>query len=45
MQEDKVLFEKIDENPMTVATTLIALTQAIPHNITVLNEKLLGAES
>ena len=41
MQEDEVLFEKIDEHPVTVATTSLSLTQATAHNITVLNEKLL----
>ena len=41
MQEDKVLFEKIDEDPMTVAIDSTTLTQAIAHNITILNEKLL----
>ena len=41
MQEDEVLFEKTDEVPVTVATTLTTLTQATIHNITVLNEKIL----
>ena len=45
MQEDEVLFEKTDEDPMTVATTSTALTQATTHNIRVLNEKLLETKS
>ena len=45
MQEYEVLFEKIDEDLVTVATTSATLTQAIAHNITVLNEKLLEIES
>ena len=40
-QEDEVLFEKIDEDPVTIKTTLAALTQAIAHNVTMLNEKIL----
>ena len=40
-----MLFKKTDEDPMTVATTSVALTQATSHNISVLNEKLLEAES
>ena len=45
MKEDEVLFEKNDEDPMTVATTSTSLTQATSHNIIVLNEKLLETES
>ena len=45
MQEDEVLFEKIDEDPVAVATALESLTQANSHNIIVLNDKLLEAES
>ena len=45
IQEDEVLFEKIDEAPMTVATTSTTLTQDIAHNILVLNERLLEVES
>jgi hypothetical protein len=41
MKENEVLFKKIDEDPVIVATTSLALTQATGHNITVLNEKLL----
>ena len=40
MQEDEVLFEKTDKDPLTVAIALVALTQATAHNITILNEKL-----
>ena len=45
IQEDEVLFEKTDEDPVTVATTSIYLSQATSHNVTVLNEKLSQAES
>ena len=45
MQEDEVLFEKTNEDLVTVATTSIALTQATAHNITALNEKLLEKKS
>ena len=41
MKEDGVLFKKIEEDLVTVATTLATLTQDTAHNITVLNEKLL----
>ena len=41
MHEDEVLFKKIDEDPVIVATASSTLTQATTHNITVLNEKLL----
>ena len=40
VQEDEVLFEKIDENPVTVATTSTTLSQATAHNVTMLIEKL-----
>ena len=39
--EDEVLFEKTDEDSMTVETTSTTLTQATSHNVTMLNEKLL----
>ena len=39
------MFKKIDEDLVIVATTLVALTQATSHNITVLNEKILETES
>lgn len=35
------MFEKTDEDPVIVAIASVALTQAIVHNIIVLNEKLL----
>ena len=41
MQKNEVLFEKTDEDLVTVATTSSALTQATACNVTVLNEKLL----
>ena len=44
IQEDEVLFEKTDEDPVTVATTSTTLTQATAHNVTMLNEKLLQVE-
>ena len=40
-----MLFERTDEDPITVATTLVALTQATSHNISVLNEKVMEVES
>ena len=45
IQEDEVLFENTDEDPVTVAKTSTALSQATSHNVTVLNEKLSQAES
>ena len=45
MQEDEVLFENTNEYHVTVATTLASLTQAIVHNIKILNEKILEVES
>ena len=39
------MFEKIDEDPVIVATTSVALTQDIAHNVIILNEKLLKTES
>ena len=45
IQEDEVLFEKTDEDLVTVATTSTTLTQATSHNVTMLNEKLLPVES
>ena len=41
MQEDEVLFDKIDEDSVTVATISTTLTQSTAHNVTMLNEKLL----
>ena len=43
MQEDEVLFERTDEDPIMVATTSVDLTQATSHNISVLNEKVNGS--
>ena len=45
MKEYEVLIEKTDEDPMTIVIASAALTQAIAHNISVLNEKHLEAES
>ena len=39
-----MLFEKTNEDPIMVATYLVALTQATSHNILVMNEKLLETE-
>ena len=44
-QEDEVLFEKTDEDPVIVATASATLSQATAHNVIVLNEKLSQAES
>ena len=43
MQEDEVLLEKTNEDPVMVATTSTTLTQATTHNISLLNENLLEA--
>jgi hypothetical protein len=45
MQEDEVLFEKNDEDPVIVDTTSVALTQDTAHNVTILNDKLLEIKS
>ena len=45
VQEDEILFEKTDEDPIIVATTSAALSQAIAHNVTMLSEKLSQVES
>ena len=45
MQEDEVLFERTNEDPIMVATTLVALTQATTYNISMLNEKVIEVES
>ena len=45
IQEDKFLFGKTDEDPVIVATTSTALSQATAHNVTILNENLSQAES
>ena len=44
MKEDKVLFERTDEDTIMVATNSTTLTQATAHNISVLNENILDAE-
>ena len=45
MQEDEVQFEKIDEDPVTVATTSTTLTPTTIHNVIVLDKKFLETES
>ena len=45
IQEDEVLFEKTNEDPVTVATTSTTLSQSTAHNVTMLNENLSQAES
>ena len=45
VHEDEVLFEKTYEYLVTVATSSPTLTQDTAHNVTMLNEKLLQAES
>ena len=45
IQEDEVLFEKNDEDLVTVETSLTTLSQATAHNVTMLNEKISQAES
>ena len=45
MQEDQVLFERTDKDPVMVAIASITLTQAIAHNVLVLNEMILETES
>ena len=44
VQEDEVLFERTDEDPITVATASAALSQATVLNVTMLSEKLSQAE-
>jgi predicted P-loop ATPase/GTPase len=44
VQEDEILFERIEEDPVTVATASAELSQANVHNINVLSEKLSQAE-
>ena len=45
VQEDKILFETIEKDLVTVATTSATLSQPTVHNINVLREKLSQAES
>jgi hypothetical protein len=40
IQEDEVLFEKIDEDLVTVAIASTTSTQATAQNVAMLNEKL-----
>ena len=40
IQEDEVLFEKTDEDAVTVATTSTTLSHDTSHNVSMLNEKL-----
>ena len=44
IQEDEVLFERTDEDPVTVETTLTTLSQDTTHNVTMLNEKISQSE-
>jgi hypothetical protein len=39
------LFEKIDEDPVTIATSSINLSRSTAHNVTIFNEKLSQEES
>ena len=45
VQEDEILFERIEEDPVIVATALAALSQATVDNVNVLSEKLSQAKS
>ena len=45
IQEDEVLFENTNENPVIVATSSSTLSKATSHNVTVLNENISQAES
>lgn len=45
VQEDEILFERIEEDLVTIATTSTALSQATVHNVNVLSQKLSQAES
>ena len=45
VQEDEVLFERNDEDPIIVATASVTLSQATIHNVTMLSEKLSQVES
>ena len=38
VQEDNILFERIEEDLVTVATTSAALSQATIHNVNVLSD-------
>ena len=45
VQEDEILFEKTDEDPITVATASATLSQAAAHNVTLLSDNLSQAKS
>ena len=45
VQEDEILFERIEEDPVIVATASATLSQATVHNINVLSEKLSQVET
>jgi hypothetical protein len=44
IQEDEFLFEKTDEDVVTVEKTSTSLSQATTHNVTVLNENVSQAK-
>ena len=45
IQEDELLFEKTNEDLVTVEKALTLLSQDIAHNVTVLNENISHVES
>ena len=45
IQEDEVLFEKTDEDPIIVATASTTVLQGIAHNVTMLNENISQGKS
>ena len=45
VQEDEILFQRIEEDPVTVATSSATLSQATVHNINMLRGKLSQVES
>ena len=45
VHEDEVLFERANEDPITVATASAALSQATVQNVSMLSEKLSQAKS
>ena len=44
VKEVEILFERIEEDPVIVATALATLSQATIHNVNVLSEELSQAE-
>ena len=44
VQEDEIIFERIEEDPVTVATASATLSQATVHNVSMLSEKLSQAK-